>query len=110
MTRLPKGPFLALSNCLSRQSCSRGACIDAIWKDWSSWEACSKSCDGGITWRHRTLAQKANECGMPAVGMAMEHAGCNRGIKCHKDVDCAPRRMLSGSKWLIGLCIRCIHI
>ena len=31
-------------------------------------QGCSKSCDGGITWRHRTLKQKANECGLPATG------------------------------------------
>eukprot|EP00434_Breviolum_minutum_P022929 symbB.v1.2.020228.t1/scaffold1690.1/size105730/2 len=69
-------------------ACSKGPCIDAVWNDWSQWEGCSKSCDGGITWRHRTLKQKANECGLPATGMAMEHAACNRGIPCEKDVDC----------------------
>jgi len=70
------------------QPCSKGACIDAVWNDWSQWEGCSKTCDGGVTWRHRTLRQKANDCGLPATGMAMEHAACNRGIPCRKDVDC----------------------
>ncbi|CAJ1420422.1 unnamed protein product [Effrenium voratum] len=70
------------------QPCSSGACIDALWSDWSNWEACTKTCDGGITWRHRTIQRKANECGKPAIGMSMEHASCNERVACGPNVDC----------------------
>ena len=32
-------------------------------------------------------------------GMAMEHAACNRGIPCEKDVDCVPFQPLRGRLW-----------
>jgi len=70
------------------QPCSTGDCIDALWSEWTSWEDCTKSCDGGITWRSRKLRRQANECGKPPIGMSMEHASCNAHVSCGPNVDC----------------------
>jgi len=68
------------------QSCL--ACVDAVWEDWSPWETCSSSCDGGVTWRDRGVASKNSPCGKPAIGLSRVTKTCNVGKTCSPDQDC----------------------
>jgi len=70
------------------QKCSKKACRDAKWDDWEEWTPCSKTCEGGLTNRVRTLAVKANSCGKPAAGVSRMYASCNQGKSCQPSVDC----------------------
>lgn len=38
--------------------------------------------------RHRNVAQRANECGVPVSGLQQDVKKCSIGIPCHPDVDC----------------------
>lgn len=69
--------------------CSKAKCIDGAWGDWEAWEPCSKSCEGGLTWRSRKISQEANACGTPVQGDAREFASCNSDTPCRKDLDCS---------------------
>jgi len=71
------------------QKCADQKCIDGQWDDWEDWEPCSKSCDGGLTWRSRKILAEANECGKPVTGASRVYASCNSGVPCEPDVDCA---------------------
>jgi len=71
------------------QKCSEQKCIDGQWDEWQDWEPCSKSCDGGVTWRVRHVLSEANECGKPVTGDSRVYASCNAGVPCEPDVDCA---------------------
>jgi len=68
------------------QAC--GTCINGAWGPWSVWEPCTATCMGGVTWRHRSVAQRANECGIPATGLQQDYKKCNIGIPCIPDRDC----------------------
>lgn len=71
------------------QQCSDERCVDGQWEDWQDWEPCSRSCEGGITWRSRKVLSEANFCGKPAAGPSRITASCNAGVACEPDVDCA---------------------
>jgi len=70
------------------QPCHQELCVNGEWADWSDWEVCSTSCRGGQTWRSRKVRVEANECGMPATGLSMQHQACNLQVPCTQDVDC----------------------
>jgi len=63
-------------------------CIDGEWNDWRDWEACSTTCEGGITWRTRSVRREATECGRPPVGIARDEAPCMIGVPCTQSQDC----------------------
>lgn len=64
------------------------ACIDGKWAEWNDWEVCSKTCDGGFTFRTRKFAAEPNYCGKPATGVSTEEHSCNHGVPCSVDKDC----------------------
>lgn len=64
-------------------------CNDGKWGAWGDWEACSSTCRGGVTFRTRKVKVEANSCGKPALGPALEHAGCKDDTPCSGDRDCA---------------------
>eukprot|EP00928_Gymnodinium_smaydae_P010177 TRINITY_DN13817_c0_g1_i2.p1 TRINITY_DN13817_c0_g1~~TRINITY_DN13817_c0_g1_i2.p1 ORF type:complete len:857 (+),score=141.13 TRINITY_DN13817_c0_g1_i2:324-2894(+) len=68
--------------------CRDGSCIDGKLSEWSEWEKCSQTCEGGLTWRHRSYIQEANSCGRPAVGPVRETAACNADVSCTEAQDC----------------------
>jgi len=68
------------------QAC--GSCVDGKWGPWSMWSGCSATCVGGVMFRHRNVAQRANECGVPVSGLQQDVMKCNVGVPCHPDVDC----------------------
>merc|ERR1719210_192047 len=68
--------------------CNNEKCIDGKWDDWENWEPCSKTCDGGLTWRSRNILLEASDCGTPATGNSQEYASCNANVSCETDVDC----------------------
>jgi len=70
------------------QVCSHHKCIDGLWNDWEEWGICSSTCDGGEVWRSRKMLQEANDCGIPATGLATEARKCNVGVPCVPAVDC----------------------
>eukprot|EP00927_Polykrikos_kofoidii_P007269 TRINITY_DN12977_c0_g1_i1.p1 TRINITY_DN12977_c0_g1~~TRINITY_DN12977_c0_g1_i1.p1 ORF type:complete len:1523 (+),score=156.79 TRINITY_DN12977_c0_g1_i1:74-4642(+) len=71
----------------STQPCSPAGCIDGKWGDWSPWTECSSSCQGGLTWRVRTVAVEANSCGKSAVGDTRQTLSCNN-VPCLVAEDC----------------------
>lgn len=68
--------------------CHEKVCVDGVWDDWHPWEPCSASCRGGQTWRVRDIKVEANDCGQPAVGLAVEHRACNLDVPCVDSQDC----------------------
>jgi len=70
------------------QSCSHHVCVDGQWGSWSEWSACSATCEGGETWRHRRISVEANDCGLPATGMAVDAKPCNMHVHCFPSADC----------------------
>jgi len=70
------------------QACTPEVCIDGAWGAWTDWEACSKSCKGGTTWRMRNMDAEANHCGSPATGPSRVSASCNNLVPCEDDIDC----------------------
>lgn len=72
----------------STQPCGKSLCIDGKWADWHDWETCSATCDGGTTWRVRSVEQEANVCGNPVQGLSQQMASCNSNIPCYTSVDC----------------------
>ncbi|CAJ1355839.1 unnamed protein product [Effrenium voratum] len=69
------------------EPCSTASCKDGVWHDWGEWGQCSRACAGGVSWRHRKVAEEASSCGTPAVGPAMELKQCNKW-PCEEDRDC----------------------
>ncbi|CAJ1402607.1 unnamed protein product [Effrenium voratum] len=69
------------------QPCGESACQDGKWGLWSAWAECSASCDGGTTFRIRSIAQNASACGCPAPGKAHETGICNME-SCGESRDC----------------------
>jgi len=67
--------------------CASGPCVDGAWNKWSRWGSCSSSCLGGIQYRHRTVKQFANDCGVPAEGADREYKSCNAQKACSNN-DC----------------------
>eukprot|EP00747_Dinoflagellata_sp_TGD_P121039 gnl/TRDRNA2_/TRDRNA2_173374_c0_seq1.p1 gnl/TRDRNA2_/TRDRNA2_173374_c0~~gnl/TRDRNA2_/TRDRNA2_173374_c0_seq1.p1 ORF type:complete len:1602 (+),score=263.90 gnl/TRDRNA2_/TRDRNA2_173374_c0_seq1:84-4889(+) len=69
------------------EKCDEG-CIDGAWNDWEEWQPCSRTCTGGMKWRHRKIAKTANDCGKPPLGNSSQFAQCNTDVECKDDVDC----------------------
>ena len=63
--------------------------VDCEWGTWGAWDTCSKTCDGGMQTSNRTIAQQAEDGGIPCLGEAMRKQYCN-------DQPC-PGKQCSGS-------------
>eukprot|EP00928_Gymnodinium_smaydae_P017931 TRINITY_DN16839_c0_g1_i1.p1 TRINITY_DN16839_c0_g1~~TRINITY_DN16839_c0_g1_i1.p1 ORF type:complete len:1540 (+),score=305.14 TRINITY_DN16839_c0_g1_i1:64-4620(+) len=63
-------------------------CIDGVWDEWTLWSACSVTCGHGFRQRHRDVAQQANDCGKPALGLEDEYEPCESAQQCVEDRDC----------------------
>ncbi|CAE7381014.1 thsd7aa [Symbiodinium sp. CCMP2456] len=63
-------------------------CVDGAWDEWEEWAPCSRSCNGGETFRRRSVAVMANDCGSPPAGESRESRFCNVDIPCHGSKDC----------------------
>jgi len=77
-----------MAEACNEEACSL-ACVDGQWGDWHDWEECSSSCEGGITWRSRTVNRTANHCGKAAQGRGNEVKPCMHGVPCSVSRDCA---------------------
>eukprot|EP00913_Durusdinium_trenchii_P010678 g10018.t1 len=51
--------------------------IDCQWADWHEWEACTKSCNKGITHRTRDILRPANSLGAECLGETRQTANCH---------------------------------
>lgn len=76
-------------------SCHGGGCRDGVWGAWSVWAGCSATCDGGTTYRTRSILQNASDCGCPAPGKAHETGICNLK-SCSTPADC---KMTPWTNW-----------
>merc|ERR1711933_313074 len=63
-------------------------CVDGAWDEWEEWAPCSRSCNGGETFRRRSVAVMANDCGSPPAGESRESRFCNVDIPCQGSKDC----------------------
>eukprot|EP00927_Polykrikos_kofoidii_P071174 TRINITY_DN67482_c0_g1_i1.p1 TRINITY_DN67482_c0_g1~~TRINITY_DN67482_c0_g1_i1.p1 ORF type:complete len:1818 (-),score=190.99 TRINITY_DN67482_c0_g1_i1:76-5529(-) len=70
------------------QACFKPECLDAKWGSWGSWQDCSRSCQGGLTWRVRKIAQEPNMCGKSLVGLSRQFSSCKSFVQCAPKVDC----------------------
>lgn len=70
------------------QACPKAGCIDGTFAAWGDWETCTESCEGGLSWRVRSVSTSANACGKPATGIDREYHQCNNEISCNGDKDC----------------------
>mmetsp|Transcript_43512 Transcript_43512/g.100126 ORF Transcript_43512/g.100126 Transcript_43512/m.100126 type:complete len:1548 (-) Transcript_43512:136-4779(-) len=65
------------------------ACVDGEWGEWAEWTSCTVTCGAGTSWRHRSIAKPANDCGAEPVGSNSEVQACAAEAKCEsKDIDC----------------------
>jgi len=68
--------------------CAHVSCVDGEWGQWAPWETCSRTCDGGITWRSRIVSKPASSCGRKPDGLSQQAGACNKGIPCVANKDC----------------------
>jgi len=75
------------------EACSTGPCVAVVcangtWGEWLPWAPCSRSCEGGVTFRTRPLGQMPTDCGFPPSGKDRETMFCNLQKQCHRNHDC----------------------
>merc|ERR1711990_923504 len=56
--------------------------VDCIWNEWNDWASCSRTCDGGYSWRSRTIGHQRQFGGKPCVGDLTESKTCNQEVPC----------------------------
>jgi len=66
--------------------------VDCVWSSWQEWEACSRSCAGGLSWRRRNVKVQANDLGQDCAGPDKQSRHCNEQVPC-------PSCMSSWSAW-----------
>jgi len=72
--------------------------VNCLVTTWSVWNVCDKTCDGGQTFRHRSVAADAKYGGLACSGDLKETKECN-AFTCselHSDLNC---KMSEWSKW-----------
>ena len=66
------------SDLLQSTACEEVPCpIHCVWGHWSEWSTCTKECEGGVTYRHRSEVIVAEYGGKQCEGSADE----DRGLK-----------------------------
>jgi len=66
------------SDLLQSTACEEVSCpIHCVWGHWSEWSTCTKECEGGVTYRHRSEVIVAEYGGKQCEGSADE----DRGLK-----------------------------
>ena len=68
--------WLLLATFVYAEACSPLKC-DCRWGNWGAWDACSKTCDGGVQNSTRTIVQEAENGGSPCLGEPMRNQSCN---------------------------------
>lgn len=61
--------------------------VDCQLSDWSDWAECDKACDGGQTYRKRSVVQELQNGGKPCDGLLRETKSCNE-TPCNSRTDC----------------------
>ena len=84
-----KGPPLDGTICARNRQCFKGRCVHSHhttakrpvnggWSNWSSWDRCSRTCDGGLQYRRRTCtAPVPMNGGQDCVGDGLDPRICN---------------------------------
>ena len=75
--------------------------VDCIWKHWTSWGSCTKSCDGGMQRATRVILEQPQYGGKDCIGGATKEQSCNTKScpSCFfQDVSPAPGSTLLGRK------------
>lgn len=66
------------SDLLQSTACEEVPCpIHCVWGHWSEWSTCTKECEGGVTYRHRSEVIVAEYGGKQCEGSADEEMVCN---------------------------------
>ncbi|CAG2194239.1 Hemicentin-1,Neurotrypsin,Scavenger receptor cysteine-rich domain superfamily protein,Coadhesin,Adhesion G protein-coupled receptor B3,Thrombospondin-2,Thrombospondin-1,Mucin-like protein,Scavenger receptor cysteine-rich type 1 protein M160,Scavenger receptor cysteine-rich type 1 protein M130,A disintegrin and metalloproteinase with thrombospondin motifs adt-1,Adhesion G protein-coupled receptor B1,Deleted in malignant brain tumors 1 protein [Mytilus edulis] len=73
-------------NTLDSDTCNTHECpIDGEWSEWSSWDICSVTCNGGVQDRHRKCDHpQPSNGGMYCNGTTIESRSCNI-VSCEID-------------------------
>eukprot|EP00930_Biecheleria_cincta_P054939 TRINITY_DN41312_c0_g1_i1.p1 TRINITY_DN41312_c0_g1~~TRINITY_DN41312_c0_g1_i1.p1 ORF type:complete len:1369 (-),score=168.96 TRINITY_DN41312_c0_g1_i1:58-3600(-) len=67
------------------KTCTTSPCpIDCVWGEWADWTTCTRSCDGGSSYRKRAEKVSAEFEGRPCNGATEEEQVCNPG-GCPRD-------------------------
>lgn len=74
--------------CNTQQCTADHQCVDGTWSPWSDWGACSRSCNGGASWRTRAVRQVPDDCGKEPLGLSHEETTCNAFVPCYPSQDC----------------------
>ena len=65
--------------------CNMIACHHSMhWSKWSSWTACSRTCEGGGRLRTRSCVNKIKDKPSDCFGEDKMVVSCNNGIPCDK--------------------------
>lgn len=57
--------------------------LQKVLSDWGEWSECSKTCDGGQTFRTKTVVTESSNGGKPCSGEVKETKACNVGVECY---------------------------
>jgi len=61
-------------------------CVDCLWTEWTAWDTCSQSCNGGAQGRSRSVARTVQGGGSNCTGDSAEERNCSTW-KCPVDCD-----------------------
>ena len=70
------------SDLLQSTACEEVPCpIHCVWGHWSEWSTCTKECEGGVTYRHRSEVIVAEYGGKQCEGSADEDRGLKFSVR-----------------------------
>eukprot|EP00933_Yihiella_yeosuensis_P071482 TRINITY_DN79690_c0_g1_i1.p1 TRINITY_DN79690_c0_g1~~TRINITY_DN79690_c0_g1_i1.p1 ORF type:complete len:1456 (+),score=235.05 TRINITY_DN79690_c0_g1_i1:597-4370(+) len=62
--------------------------VDCQFSDWTSWDQCDKTCDGGQRYRHRQITRNPRNGGAECPEDLIQTEGCNREPCADMDYNC----------------------